>query len=401
MTTLDEFGFVTSVCIVTLNMPQNVSVQLSSARWYASASDEDPADVDQNFNSWKNITDYTEIELANYVERYFYYWYLFKIWLLTVGIIKCIAGIMGFVGYVLETYVMLKSSHFHAVSYVYHKAIIIAEFPVMFIVLQQAVCNFLPSETVGVFIMDLVVSYPISDLLGSTADMITVFMSLERALQLWTPKSFVKFNQRWIAWLCVFASFVSSAIVNLPDTLAETAFKTAAGRLWLGKTEFGETQIYVNFSVARDILNLFKGVSIIVLAIVVEIGLVKMTKSSYKLSSDKPNLEFSRQLCILNLSCSIPVTIHAILYVIYFKYLNETIMGSQALQLPFEEAQGEITKALWCMLENLFLDISYLVSHCCHFYLYYALSTSFRHSAKKHLCKRNQVRSTTDQTANT
>lgn len=373
-------------------MLENFSAEFEEAKWFATASDGSISDVEDIFLDWRIKSNFTTSQLITYIHDFYHYWYIFRIWLITVGVLKCVCAILGFVGYLFETITMLKSPHFTAVSYVYHKAIIAVEFPVVLIVLQQGICNFVANEPLVLFTIDLVASYPVADSLGSTADLITVFMSVERALQLFSPEKFEKFNRRWVAWLCICVSFVISAVLNIPDCFAESATPTEAGRLWLAPTGFGRGDIYINFSHARDTMNLAKGAAVSILAIMVEIGLLRMRKNRAKATSAE---NFSRQLCILNLTCSIPVTIHAILYVVYWKYLNENKLGEEAVVLTYEEAQVDLTRALWCLLENLFLDISYLFSHCFHFYLYFALSTSFRSSVRKHLWGQNKIKEMT------
>lgn len=90
--------------------------------------------------------------------------------------------------------------------------------------------------------------------------------------------------------------------------------------------------------------------------------------------------QFNLQLCYLQISQAWPLTLNYIIYIILRANDSDYNIGIAAVSsgMEFEAASKDLGAAYYLKLIGLLVNLTDMLSHCFHFYMYMAFSKRFR-----------------------
>lgn len=317
-------------------------------------------------------SNFTENETEHYIYNYYSYQRLDSILSTGSNYMNFFFCLFGLIGYIIHVSV-LTQPEFQMVSFVYHRYIVFVELISCVLGLIQSISTFIDdSNVVVILIGNLVIS--LTNVIDMVSKTVALPMCFERIIALHRPKKFDDINQRKIAIPAIVLATMTG-VLYLPDCWAY--YLVMSDTTTLEASSFSLNEEYTQFLLAGDIICDIRSGLLVIMSTVIIVGLLKVRKHRKKMKTVA--IDQTVNISILTLSVAIPAFLNDTLYTIYsFGPFASTIDICENLKLSFIDAVAEINSAVircWLSFINVIL---FLFCNCCHFYLYFLLSKSFR-----------------------
>lgn len=236
---------------------------------------------DQNlFEKWKNYSNFTtHRELESYVCLYREYEEHLDFIESIGGYVHLFCGILGLVGSVLTFITLWSNKNFQSPSFIYFKAISILElFHMMAIILLGFRIVFFESHSSSYvwFWITIHICSLMINLFPSCVDILTITLSVERAVACLKPARFNAISTRRIALTVCAVTIAVLSVLFLPQAFSvQVTIDPTTHKYWRTNSEFGSTKAYQIINYFVDILILIMGICIIITTILFIVGMAR------------------------------------------------------------------------------------------------------------------------------
>lgn len=236
------------------------------------------------YDNWiRNSTFNTTIHLELYVCSYTKFLTFRRRMQYADGCCDILSSIFGFISAVLTLITLRSDKYFKSISYFYFRLISIFEIFLMFHLLSLGMIRVATDyyfKLYAWFWFNTVIGSNTANFFPSCVDILTIYLSIERATACLAPTKFKYINKKYVAYgICMF-SVVISALFYIPMCFARTVtVDPTTGVYSAAASEFGKSQFYEGFEYLIDIFSMVIGVGTIITSVFVIMGMVKSWKA--------------------------------------------------------------------------------------------------------------------------